>query len=61
MPLIREFQGALVRRTRRLGNMIEIRFRAAQPGQPGQRILVPLNQYLAQRKIHFHAPMASPG
>ncbi len=61
MPLIREYQGLLIRRTRRLGNLIEIRFRTAQAGQPGPRILVPLAQYLAERKTSYHAPVARSG
>lgn len=51
MAMFREFQGRIVNRTIRVGDQIAILFQSAQKGTAGEATLVPLERYLAERKI----------
>ncbi|MBL8793134.1 MAG: hypothetical protein JNM56_04455 [Planctomycetia bacterium] len=53
MPMIREFQGKIVRRTLAVGDMIAVAFYSRVEGQPGERALLPVAEYRAGLKSRF--------
>jgi len=50
MPMIREFQGKIVKRTLAVGDMIAVAFYSRVKGQPGERALLPVAEYRAGLK-----------
>ncbi len=61
MPVRRFFRGQPVKRTRCFGSHILVTFRSPVPGTPGPRTVVPLRDYLAERKAtFFRSPQANP-
>ncbi len=54
MPLIREFEGRAVKRTMRVGNHIAVILKNPEKGQPGQKLMLPVAEYLAGLKTSFH-------
>lgn len=59
MPIIRRFRGKRVKRTTRKGDKILVLFQPAEKGFAGERILVPITQYLAERESMFVASKMS--
>ena len=53
MPLHKEFDGKPIRKTMRVGDQVAISFHGPEKGRPGERILVPLDQYLARVKSTY--------
>ena len=53
MPVIREYRGRPVKRTRRVGDRVVITFAGARPGRPGERVVVPLAEYLRDRRAAY--------
>lgn len=52
MPMIREFQGKVVKRTLIVGDMVAVAFYSRVRGQPGERAWLPLAEYRAGLKSH---------
>jgi hypothetical protein len=50
---MREFNGQIVRRTIRVGDQIAVVLRSPEPGQPGQRLLLPVADYQAGLKTTY--------
>jgi hypothetical protein len=50
MPYVREFNGQIVRRTIRVGEQIAVVLKSPEKGQPGQRLLLSLDEYRAGLK-----------
>jgi hypothetical protein len=50
MRYIREFNGLIVGRTIRVGDQVAIILKSPEKGQPGQRLLLSLNDYRAGLK-----------
>ena len=53
MPMIREFQGKVVKRTLCVGDMVAVVFYSRVTGQPGERALLPVAEYRAGLKSRF--------
>ena len=53
MPVIREYCGRPVKRTRRVGDRVVVTFAGARPGQSGERVVVPLADYLRDRRAAY--------
>jgi hypothetical protein len=47
MPLVREFQGHVVKRTMRVGDHVAVILKSPEKGQPGQKLVLPLAEYVA--------------
>lgn len=52
MPYVREFNGQIVRRTIRVGNQVAVVLKSPEKGQPGQRLLLSVDEYRAGLKSH---------
>lgn len=52
MPYVREFNGQIVRRTIRVGDQIAVVLKSSEKGQPGQRLLLSVDEYRAGLKSH---------
>ena len=50
MAVHRTFRGRLIKRTKRRGSDIVIFFRSERKGEPGAKIIVPIQVYLAEAK-----------
>ena len=53
MLVRREFRDKVVKRTKRVGNAVVVIFKNEQKGQPGERVVVPLAQYLEERRVAY--------
>ena len=53
MPMIREFQGKIVKRTLCVGDMVAVVFDSRVKGKPGERALLPVAEYRAGLKSRF--------
>jgi len=53
MPMIREFQGKIVKRTLCVDNMVAVVFYSHVKGKPGERALLPVAEYRAGLKSRF--------
>ena len=53
MPVIREYRGRPVKRTRRVGDRVVVTFAGIRRGQPGERLVVPLAEYLRDRRATY--------
>jgi len=52
MQQFREFNGKIVRRTIKVGDQVAIVLKSPEKGQPGERLLVSLDDYRAGLKTH---------
>jgi hypothetical protein len=55
MRHVREFNGLIVRRTIRVGDQIALVLKSMEKGQPGQRLLLSVDEYRAGLKTHQSA------
>lgn len=50
MPIVREFRGKRVKRTKKKGERILVIFYGAAKGMPGQQIEISLADFMAERR-----------
>jgi len=56
MPVVREIRGQVINRTIRVGDHVAVTLKSREKGQPGQTLLLPIGEYLAELKTDYRKP-----